>query len=340
MNAMVIKVALRSITNKVIFFAKRNAPQIMVGAGIAGFVGTAVATGTAAVKAKDILDAKDQALESLREDVENGNKTEEQGKIEEKAIKKSAAIGIVSTFSKPVIFGMASTALVLGGHGVLGKRAARFAAEAYAAETKLHKYRGNLIRQFGSDIDQKIFEGLPIDQKDILDRLRIKEEDEKKKMAAPDEEYAKINDAERNTTDEQAEFLFAMETCSTWRPDAESNKAFLKRAQSQAMDMLRARGILFINDILIEILGAERGTSYGATHGWVYYKTADGEEPNVDFGLLDINGDMAKRLFLEGIEPNVWLRFNCLARDITGDIDIVERQRNFKRWPKTHPAYN
>lgn len=339
MSALAIKVALRTFGNKLIFFAKRNAPQIMVGLGVAGFVGTAVATGTAAVKAKDIMDAKDQALENLNNDVASGVKTEEQGKKEEKTIKKSAALGVVSVFSKPVIFGAASAALVLGGHGILGQRAAKFAAEAYAAETKLHKYRSNLIREFGTDIDQKIFEGLPIDQKDILDRLRIKEEDEKKKLAAPDEEYAKIKNVECSR-DEGAEFLFAMETCATWRPDAESNKAFLKRAMSQAMDMLRERGILFINDILINILGAERGTSYGAKHGWIYYKTADGEEPTIDFGLMDINGDMQKRLFLEGIEPNVWLTFNCLERDITGDIDVVERQRNFKRWPNTHPAYN
>lgn len=339
MNALAIKVGLRTIANRVIFFAKRNAPQIMVGAGIVGFVGTAVATGSAAVKAKDILDIKDASLENLREDIQNGVKTEEQGKYEEKVIKKSAAFGITSAFIKPVIFGAASTALVLGGHGILGKRAARFAAEAYAAETKLHKYRGNVIRQLGSDIDQKIFEGLPVDQKDILDRLRIKSEDEKKKLAAPDEEYARIKCAE-NSRDEGREFLFAMETCSTWRQDAESNKAFLRRAQAQAMDMLRERGILFINDILIYILGAERGTSYGATHGWIYYKTSDGEEPVIDFGLLDIDGDMQKRLFLEGVEPNVWLTFNCLERDISGDIDVVERQRNFKRWPNTRPAYN
>lgn len=339
MNALAIKVGLKTLMNRVAFFAKRNAPQIMVGAGIVGFVGTAVATGTAAVKARDILDVKDQCLEALATDVEVGSKTQEQADKDAKMVKKSAALGVASAFVKPVIFGAASTALVLGGHGILGKRAARFAAEAYAAETKLHKYRGNVIRQLGSDIDQKIFEGLPIDQKDILDRLRIKEEDEKKKLAAPDEEYARIKTID-SSRDEGREFLFAMETCATWRPDAESNKAFLKRAQAQAMDMLRERGILFINDILIYILGAERGTSYGATHGWIYYKTADGEEPIVDFGLMDIDGDMQKRLFLEGEEPNVWLTFNCLERDISGDIDVVERQRNFKRWPNTRPAYN
>lgn len=340
MNALAIKVALRTIGNRIIFSTKRNLPQILVGLGVAGFVGTAVATGSAAVKAKDIMDSKNQALKNLKADIKDGVKTEEEGLKEEKVIRKSAAVGIATTFVKPVIFGAASTALVLGGHGILGKRAARFAAEAYAAETKLHKYRGNLIRQFGTDIDQKIAEGLPIDQKDILDHLHLKEEDEKKKLAAPDEEYVRMKNTEISR-DEGSEFLFAYESCpGTWRPDAESNKAFLKRAQGRAMDMLRARGILFINDILINILGAERGTSYGATHGWIYYKTADGDEPEIDFGLMDINGNASKRLFLEGAEPNVWLTFNCLQRDITGDIDVVERQRNFKRWPKTRPSYN
>ena len=62
MNALAIKVALRTFGNKLLFAAKRNAPQIMVGLGVAGFVGTAVATGTSAVKAKDLMAATDQVL--------------------------------------------------------------------------------------------------------------------------------------------------------------------------------------------------------------------------------------------------------------------------------------
>lgn len=338
MSMLGLKVGLRTMARTTCAFAKRNAPKILVGVGIAGFVGTAVSAGRATLKVRDILEAKDQKLIEIEFNKGLGAISEEEAQVEIKKTKRSATIGIITEYAKPVGLGLASAGCVLGGFGIISNRAARFAANAYAAETRLHKYRGQIIKQLGPDVDQKVMNGEILNQKDILDKIRENEENEKKKAAAPDEEYAAM-DEEPRTTDEEAEFLFAEETSPMWRNDPEYNKAFLMQAMRDAQDMLRQNGILFINDILIKIFGCARGTSYGAKHGWIYYKSADGKEPYVDFGLMDIDGDMSKRLFLEGVETNVWLKFNCLKRDITPDIDIVEHHRNFRRWPNQRPHY-
>lgn len=321
MNMLAIKVGLRTLVSRTGFFLKRNAPKICTTLGVAGFVGTAVATGTAAVKTKDILDERDKKIEALEND------GEDQKAIRQ--VKKETAIQVAKTFAPPVMLGAASTALIFGGQHMMGRRAAAALASAYEAQTKLHKYRGNVVRQLGEEVDRRLNEGEALDKADISEKLKIQAAEEKKNL----EDGVEV--VNKPYEDGTYEWLFSSETCGplygcgVWKDDAETNRRFLLMAQRKANDMLIAKGYLLINDILIDIFGAA-GTSYGATHGW-FVDPATGEIPTVDFGLNKIAENPELLRFLNGAEPNVWLRFNSGKAPITDKIDQVLAKRYYKR---------
>lgn len=322
MNFLAVKVGLKTIVTKAGFFLKRNAPAICTTLGVAGFVGTAVTTGTAAVKAKEIMDDRDKQIQALEE------AGAEQKSI--KAVKKEASVALVKTFAPPVTLGIASGALVFGGQHMMGRRAAAALASAYEWQKKLHTYRGNVVQQLGSEVDQRLSEGLSLDKADISDKLKEQAKEEKKN----EEEGVKV--LKRPLQDGKYEWLFSSETCGTlhgcgvWKDNAEMNRRTLLMAQNNtAPDMLTAKGYLLINDILINIFGAE-GTTYGATHGWII-DPKTGEIPTISFGLNDIAENPELLRFLNGAEPNVWLRFNCDQESIVDKIDAIQAKRYYKR---------
>ena len=322
MSILAFKLGVKTLIRQTGFFLKRNAPMICTTLGVAGFVGTAVTTGTAAVKAKEIMDDRDKKIQGLEE------AGAEQKSV--KAVKKEASVALVKTFAPPVTLGIASGALIFGGQHMMGRRAAAALASAYEWQKKLHAYRGNVVQQLGSEVDKRLSEGIPLDKADISDKLKEQAQEEKKN----EEEGVKV--LKRPLQDGKYEWLFSSETCGylhgcgIWKDDAETNRRTLLMAQNNtAPDMLVSKGYLLINDILINIFGAD-GTSYGATHGWII-DPKTGEIPTISFGLNDIAENPELLRFLNGAEPDVWLRFNCDPEPIADKIDALQAKRYYKR---------
>ena len=167
-----------------------------------------------------------------------------------------------------------------------------------------------------------------------IPKLFLSREESSKEEKKNEEEGVKV--LKRPLQDGKYEWLFSSETCGylhgcgVWKDDAETNRRTLLMAQNNtAPDMLVSKGYLLINDILINIFGAD-GTSYGATHGWII-DPKTGEIPTISFGLNDIaeNPDLLR--FLNGAEPNAWLRFNCDPEPIADKIDALQAKRYYKR---------
>ena len=102
------------------------------------------------------------------------------------------------------------------------------------------------------------------------------------------------------------------ETSTAWERDAEANKFFLLRQQDYANDKLKARGHLFLNEVL-DMLGFRRCRA-GQTVGWIYSEDNPIGDNYIDFGIFDIHSE-ANRNFVNGLEKSIWLSFN-----VDGDI--------------------
>lgn len=327
MNMLAIKVGLRTLVSRTGFFLKRNAPKICTTLGVAGFVGTAVATGTAAVKTKDILDERDKKIEALEND------GEDQKAI--KQVKKETAIQVAKTFAPPVMLGAASTALIFGGQHMMGRRAAAALASAYEAQTKLHKYRGNVVRQLGEEVDRRLSEGEAIDKADISEKLKAQAAEEKKNL----EDGVEVINKPYSIFDDERTWWFGESTCSArflggvWTGHRQTDLATLRRIKRRLNDRVLARGYLLMNDGLLDEFGAQTGTTYGATHGWcVDPKT--GEIPKVEIYVVGKDGSLTEIDHIQDCLPDDMslLFFNADEERIDTKIDEIAAKKYYKHY--------
>lgn len=81
--------------------------------------------------------------------------------------------------------------------------------------------------------------------------------------------------------------------------DSYKNLMFLKMKQEQANIILRIKGFITINEILV-MIGLEKIFG-GDTIGWYYDK-----DTHIDFGIYNLSN----RYFVNGYEYNALLKFN------------------------------
>lgn len=311
-----IKMAIKTIARNSLFFVKRNAPQIMVVSGIvAGGVTTGLAC-KATLKTQDILDEKDKMLEHVGTEVQ------------EKEIKKATRKKLIKTWMPVGTAGAASVALILGGHHILGRRAAAALGAAYQAQMELFKRDKSIAEVFGPEIAEKLKNGLPIDKLEVSDKLKKLGEEEKDK---PKTEQKKDDDDIFTTV----EFLFCEETCGPrfyggglWTPDPKTNLSRVLGVLNTMRDRLRLDGHLTINDVFKDGFGRRmEGRGIRGDLGWVDDDVLGHDI--VDWGLGDLEnmGSDEARRFMMGDNPNILFRFRVRKIPIINYIDQINERR-------------
>lgn len=285
--------------NKTKFQVKKHSPEILVVAGVVGTVVSAVMACKATTKVSAIIDKTKSDINAIHECANNPELTEEYTK--EDATKDltivyaQTGVSMVKLYGPAVVLGVASITSILCGHNMLRKRNLALAAAYTAVDTGFKQYRGRVIERFGEQMDKEL-------QFDI----KAKEIEEVTTDKKGKEKTVKKTVEVANPVAAMSPYTFCFdETCSTWVRDAESNKFFLARQEQYANDKLRARGHLFLNEVL-DMVGLNR-TKAGSVVGWIYDdKNGDSY---VSFGILDLACE-ANRNFVNGLEKSIWLNFN------------------------------
>ena len=334
-----IKIASKNVAS----FAKRYLPQIMVGAGVCGFVGTAVASGKAALKTKDILDEKDEQIKTIDAYAAEGAKgdneyTEEDHKNDIKIVKTQTAVKLAKTFALPVTLGAASTALVLGGNHILGRRAAVALSAAYEAQKKLYSYDKNVVAQLGEETAAKLRDGLKIDKETVADGM--KKAEEKAEKAGTDE-----------LSDEWVDvpFLYDETSCGHgfgWHHDPYHRWMKIQDAYRHSHDQLVMLGHITINEILWREF-SHPGIVNG-DHGWIcdpHYYGDDSDNPDtktnnfkwfVDYGHGDIpikefvNNQEIRADYYSCENESIWITFRVRKNDISQLYNKINDRKRAK----------
>lgn len=341
MTFAAIKMGLRLAVRRSGFFLKRYAPQILVGTGVAGFAATAVVSGKAALKAKDILDEKDNQLDLIEQvkDEHGDDYSEQDYEQDKKIVKTQTTWKLIKTFFPPVTLGAASAALIFGGHHMMGRRAAAALASAYEAQKKLNKYRENVVEQLGGEVDQKLAQGLKLDRLETSENLK-KLEEEQKKLPVP----------EKDPNYEIVEWTFCEETCGsrfgwggTWKPDPTLILTKLYDAYNFAEGRLKTDHVLEINDILKDEFGASKITK--GNLGFICDENL-GIMDVLDWGVSDLFTVKGKDEFIRSGQTSVTLRFHVRKDPIAKYYDTINRnytnemkaRYSANRYYKKHPV--
>lgn len=284
------------------FQIKKHSPEILVITGVVGTVVSAVMACKATTKVSTIINKTKEDIDAIHECSENPELTEvytaEDSKKDLTIVYAQTGLKLAKLYAPSVLLGAASITSILVGHNILHKRNLALAAAYTAVDTGWKQYRGRVVERFGEKMD-----------KELLYNLKAKEVEETVVDEKGKEKTVK-NTVEVADPSSLGYYTYVFdETASGWQRDAEDNKFFLLRQQDYANDKLKAKGHLFLNEVL-DMVGIPR-TRAGQTVGWILDGDGDGF---VDFGIFDIRCE-ANRNFVNGLEKSIWLNFN-----VDGDI--------------------
>lgn len=280
---------------------QKHSPEIMVVAGVVGFVASAIMACKATTKVNDILEKTKSDVDSVHRVLEDEKVTEdvyseEDGKKDLAIIYGKTGLEFVKLYAPSVILGAVSIASILGGHNILRKRNVALAAAYKTISDSFKGYRGRVIERLGEDMDREL--RFDIKAKEV-DEIVVHEDGTQEVVKKT------VPVANSATHSDYARFFDCGNT--GWTDDAEFNLMYLRNTQTYMNDLLQSRGHLFLNDVY-DALGIPR-TRAGQVVGWIYDEKNPIGDNYVDFGLYSRDDDRV-RDFVNGFEKTVLLDFN------------------------------
>ena len=288
------------------FQIKKHSPEILIVAGIAGVVTSAVMACKATTKINNILDQTKEEVGKVNDALANEKIPEdvyskEDAKKDLAIIYIQTGVKLVKLYGPSLILGALSITSILASNNILRKRNVALAAAYATIDNSFKEYRSRVIERFGKDLDREL--KYNIKAKEISETTV----DENGKETTVTKTVPVVE------SEEPSDYArFFCEGCAGWTKDPEMNLVFLKQQQNWANELLKTRGHLFLNEVY-DMLGIERSKA-GQVVGWVYDETNPNCDNYVDFGIYDIYNER-KRAFVNGWERSILLDFN-----VDGDI--------------------
>lgn len=287
---------------KIGFKFKKHSPEILVATGIVGGVASAVMACKATLKVDEVVETHQGKVERIHEAAEKG--VTAAGKdYSEEDMKKDLAITYVQTgvdfaklYGPSIVLGTLSVTAILAGHNIMRKRNVALAAAYTAVDKGFEEYRGRVIERFGEALD-----------KELRYDIKTKEYDEIVVNEDGTETIVKKKTEVINPYNYSPYAICFDDGCTGWTKDPEFNKKFLIDQQRYANDLLKAKGMITLNEIY-DLLGAPR-TQAGMVVGWIFDEDNPTGDNYIDFGIFDIDRPK-NRDFVNGYERSIWLDFN------------------------------
>ena len=283
------------------FTIKKNSPEILLGAGIVGFVGTVVLACRATCRADEVLEfhrRKIKDIEDAKEIADSDPEGEMSYDIEiyrqDKAIRYLKTTGnLAKLYAPTVAVGALSLACILTSRNIMQKRYLGVVAAYNGLSAAFEEYRKRVRDEYGEGLDKHFRYGTTYEELPVYD--------ENGKKTKEKEQVEKTETGMVMQTDDSCRFF------DSSNPNWDKNPAFsmmwLRGQQNIVNDLLHTRGHVFLNEVY-DALGFPH-TPQGAVLGWI-----DGEGDNcIDFGLYDQNKENVRR-FVNGVDNVIMLEFN------------------------------
>ena len=283
------------------FTIKKNSPEILLGAGIVGFVGTIVLACRATCRADEVLEFHRRKIKDINDAKEIAD-ADPEGEMsydveiyrQDKAIRYLKTTGSLAKLYAPTVaVGTLSLACILTSRNIMQKRYLGVVAAYNGVSAAFEEYRKRVRDEYGEGLDKHFRYGTTYDELPVYDE-NGKKTKEKEKVEKTETEMVVPND----------------DTCRFFdssNPNWDKNPTFsmmwLRGQQNILNDILHTRGHVFLNEVY-DALGFPH-TPQGAVLGWI-----DGEGDNcIDFGLYDPNKENVRR-FVNGVDNVIMLEFN------------------------------
>lgn len=283
------------------FTIKKNSPEILLGAGIVGFVGTVVLACRATCRADEVLEFHRRKIKDINDAKEIAD-ADPEGEMsydveiyrQDKAIRYLKTTGSLAKLYAPTVaVGTLSLACILTSRNIMQKRYLGVVAAYNGLSAAFEEYRKRVRDEYGEGLDKHFRYGTTYEELPVYD--------ENGKKTKEKEQVEKTETGMVMQTDDSCRFF------DSSNPNWDKNPAFsmmwLRGQQNILNDILHTRGHVFLNEVY-NALGFSH-TPQGAVLGWI-----DGEGDNcIDFGLYDQNKENVRR-FVNGVDNVIMLEFN------------------------------
>lgn len=287
---------IKEMFNKCKFKVQKHSPEILIGVGVVGMIGSTVLACKATLKINDVMDETQENLEKIETALEKVDKekySEEDAERDKHVIAVQTGVKIVKLYLPAIGLGIFSVACLVSSNRILQKRYAGLASAYTLLDKSYSNYRKNVIEKYGEEVDKEMRYGIKAET--------VTDED-------GNETTQKVMEMDPNDPNSYSDYArFFDEASPYWEKDPEYNLTFLKAQQQFANDILVARGRIFLNEVY-EMLGIPK-TKAGQVVGWVYDPEHPVGDNYVDFGLFDLDRERVRR-FVNGDERNILLDFN------------------------------
>lgn len=300
-NKTEILKSVNGVTSKAVMKLKKHSPEILVVAGIAGTVVSAVLACKATTKVAEILDETKGTLDTIHEGMETGaingqEYTNEDGKKDTVVVYAQTGMKLAKLYGPAIILGTLSVTSILASNDILRKRNVALGAAYAAIDKSFKEYRGRVIERFGEQVDTELKYGIKAKK---FEEIEVDPETGKEKKVKKT-----VMVADPNLQSDYAVYFDSKSRNYETNPDY--NRMFLKAQQAFANDKLQTRGHLFLNEVLDD-LDLPR-TPAGQIVGW----TKDGPDGYVNFRIVEVereteDGRHEPALLLDfNVEGNIW----------------------------------
>lgn len=300
-NKTEIMKSVNGVASKAVMKLKKHSPEILVVAGIAGTVVSAVLACKATTKVAEILDETKGTLNTIHEGMETGaingqEYTTEDGKKDTVVVYAQTGVKLAKLYGPAIILGTLSITSILASNNILRKRNVALGAAYAAIDKSFKEYRGRVIERFGEQVDTELKYGIKAKK---FEEIEVDPETGKEKKVKKT-----VMVADPNLQSDYAVYFDSKSRNYETNPDY--NRMFLKAQQAFANDKLQTRGHLFLNEVLDD-LDLPR-TPAGQIVGW----TKDGPDGYVNFRIVEVereteDGRHEPALLLDfNVEGNIW----------------------------------
>lgn len=283
------------------FTIKKNSPEILLGAGIVGFVGTVVLACRATCRADEVLEFHRKKIKDI-EDAKEIADADPEGEMsydieiyrQDKAVRYLKTTGSLAKLYAPTVaVGTLSLACILTSRNIMQKRYLGVVAAYNGLSAAFEEYRKRVRDEYGEGLDKHFRYGTTYDELPVYD--------ENGKKTKEKEQVEKTETEMVMPTDDSCRFFDSSNP--NWDKNPTFSMMWLRGQQNILNDILHTRGHVFLNEVY-DALGFPH-TPQGAVLGWI-----DGEGDNcIDFGLYDQNKENVRR-FVNGVDNVIMLEFN------------------------------
>jgi len=279
----------KAILGTMSYAIKKRSPEILLGVGIVGVIGSTVLACKAALKAEEILDEVAEKAAKIDETVALAEKgmveyTPSDEKQDRKVLMLSTAGKFVRLYGPAVTLMGASIGCILGAHHIMKKRNVALMAAYKVLEEAFGKYRKRVVKELGEDADNKFLYG----QEEIegVERKYIDKDGNEHDLIAVSNElsgFSRFFEADR------PDQLGGWAGSTQWSKVHDYNIDFLNSKMEHFNQKLLVKGFVTINEVYDE-LGFPK-TEAGMICGWRY--KSDRGDGYISFQPRGIDGNWA-----------------------------------------------